>query len=258
MNNYKAYLVAKLKIDGSPYPQVVSVNIFSEPHYTLTTIREDELYVGIFDCEGNFFADARQRVMKTLFTYKKFSWLTAVFQSRNMAALSDVRSLLADIEDDLKRKDNIKMPRTNYIQLRLSDSEIASYKSLADKADLSCASWMRETLNNAVRADNVKIAFNHRYAEAKERAELLSQKLTQRRAESAKHPYRELSSSELSCPVRGCSLGSSHSGPCIPSVGDPETKEIYIQNLIVLSRDDPEEFRNKIRELLSADAARNR
>lgn len=61
---------------------------------------------------------------------------------------------------------------------------------------------------------------------------------------------RELSSAELSCSVRGCSLGASHNGPCMPRVGSSETLEIYVQNLIVLSRDDPEGFRNKIRELL--------
>lgn len=63
---------------------------------------------------------------------------------------------------------------------------------------------------------------------------------------------RELSSSELHCPVRGCSLWQSHPGPCVPAHPDEETPEIYEQNLIVLSHDDPEGFRNSIRELLRA------
>lgn len=63
--------------------------------------------------------------------------------------------------------------------------------------------------------------------------------------------HRELSHAELSCPIRGCSLGANHNGPCIPRHADEETSEIREANLILLSRDDPEGFRMKIRELLS-------
>jgi hypothetical protein len=163
------------------------------------------------------------------------------------------------------------MSRTNYLQLRFSDSELASYQALANQANLSLAVWVRDRLNGIVRtrkercADCNQIEDEHdlggsghrfrlshhigsmNYQDTEEASRLLSR---QPRHNFHSIVNRELSLSELSCPVHGCSLDSSHRGPCLPKPGDPETKEVYIQNLMILSRDDPEGFRKKIRELI--------
>mgnify|MGYP003624034254 CR=1 FL=1 len=121
------------------------------------------------------------------------------------------------------------MPRANYRQFRFSDQELSEYEALADAAGVSLSEWVRNTLNVEVVVSRNQI----------------------------KRPAaRELSNNEIACSVRGCCLGSAHEGPCVPRHEDEETPEIREQNLIVLSRDDPEGFRNKIRELLKKGASR--
>ena len=48
------------------------------------------------------------------------------------------------------------MPRRNYIQMRFSDVELASYQALADKANLPLAVWLRDTLNYIVHREEQK------------------------------------------------------------------------------------------------------
>lgn len=122
------------------------------------------------------------------------------------------------------------MPRTNYRQFRFSNQELTAYEALANAAGVSLSEWVRNTLN-------VEVVVNRKILPVVVRASL-------------KDSMRELSLAELDCPVRGCCLGSNHEGPCMPGIGDEETPEMYVQNLLVLSRDDPEGFKNKMRELL--------
>lgn len=166
------------------------------------------------------------------------------------------------------------MPRTNYRQFRFSDSELSSYQALAEKANLPLAVWVRDNLNAIVRGNDYINALKDTYPEVIKASKPTILLSTRGYRESSNDPLgidagmdrspdvftvpaprpfplkRELSRSELHCPVRGCSLGSNHNGPCIPLHPDEETPEIREQNLIVLSRDDPEGFRNRIRELL--------
>src|SRR3954469_17436147 len=96
--------------------------------------------------------------------------------------LQDGRSLNRPIISKSLRRGQMKMSRRNYLQLRFSDSELAAYQALADKVNVPLATWARDTLNNAVQLDDVRVEFDRLYAKAEEKGREFARKLLSRNA----------------------------------------------------------------------------
>lgn len=72
-SRHKAYLLALIALDGTPYPKVCGVGIFSERNPTRALARQ--LYAEVLTVEGESFQACVDQIVHTVFSVDAYRWL---------------------------------------------------------------------------------------------------------------------------------------------------------------------------------------